>query len=165
MKRRRVVAAILLLSATALAACGNKTAVRAPEAIQPRPASALVASVVPGGVQLTWRRPTEYSGGDRMTDLGGFEIERAPYDAPAGFAIVGTLELDDQLRFRPQREVTWTDTTVVEGSRYLYRVTAFTLDGYRSRPAGPVAIQYDPRKIAPRAAQPARKVDPSRTGQ
>jgi hypothetical protein len=154
-----------LVAALVTSACGNKTPVRPPELIQPRPASALVASVVPAGVQLTWRRPTEYSGGGRITDLGGFEIQRAPGDGSADFALVGTLELDDQLRFRPQREITWTDSTVLAGARYLYRVIAFTTDGYRSTPAGPVAIRYDPSKAAPRAEQPAPKVDPPPTGQ
>jgi hypothetical protein len=155
---------LALVAAVASGACGNKTPVRPPELIQPRPASALVASVVPAGVQLTWRRPTEYSGGGRMTDLAGFEIERAPGDGSGDFALAGTLELDDQLRFRPQREITWTDTTVTAGTRYLYRVIAFTRDGYRSTPAGPVALLYDPAKAA-RKAEPARKVDPSRRGQ
>jgi hypothetical protein len=157
--------AVALVATLAASACGNKTPVRPPELIQPRPASALVASVVPAGVQLTWRRPTEYSGGGRMTDLGGFEIERAPGDGSAVFALVHTLELDDQLRFRPQREITWTDTTVAAGARYTYRVIAFTTDGYRSTPAGPVAIRYDPSKAAARADEPARKVDPSSRGQ
>ena len=164
MSRLRI-AAPVLLAALVAAGCGNKTPVLPPETIQPRAATALVASVVPGGVQLTWRRPTEYSGGARMRDLGGFEIQRAPGDGSGGFALVGTVELDDQFRFRPEREITWLDTTVAPGFRYLYRVIAFTVDDYRSAPAGPVAVQYDPRTAAPRTGEPARKVDPSRTGQ
>ena len=155
---------LALLAAVAAGACGNKTPVRPPELIQPRPASVLVASAVPAGIQLTWRRPTEYSGGGRMNDLGGFEIERAPGDGSADFALVGTVELDDQMRFRPQREITWTDTTVAPGGRYLYRVVAFTRDGYRSVPAGPVAVRYDPRAVESRKAAP-QKVDPPQRGQ
>lgn len=164
MSRHRL-GTLALLVTLATAGCGNKTPVLPPGAIQPRAATALVASVVPGGVQLTWRRPTEYSGGTRMTDLAGFEIQRAPGDGSADFALVGTREIDDPLRFRPEREIAWLDTTVTAGSRYLYRVITLTRDGYRSVPAGPIAIQYDPRKATPRAGEPARKVDPSRTGQ
>jgi len=164
MSRHRL-GTLALIVALAAAGCGNKTPVLPPEMIQPRAATALVASVVPAGIQLTWRRPTEYSGGARMKDLAGFEIQRAPGDGSGDFALVGTLELDDQMRFRPQREIMWLDTAVTAGSRYLYRVITLTRDGYRSVPAGPIGIQYDPRKAVPRAGEPARKVDPSRTGQ
>jgi hypothetical protein len=142
-------AAALAIAGGLLAACGNKTPLRPPEAVQPRPATSLVASSAKEGVVLTWRRPTEYTGGARMTDLGGFEIERAPAEGPADFARIGRLELDDQKRFRPQRELTWTDTTAVAGTRYRYRVFAFTLDDYQSAAAGPVTVLFDPTKAPP----------------
>src|SRR5262249_37911808 len=71
-RRASTLAAVLLL-----AACGLKTAPLPPEKVQPLEATSLVASSTTGGVQLVWRRPTNYTGGKRMNDLGGFEIERA----------------------------------------------------------------------------------------
>ncbi len=149
--KHRTVYAGLALGGALLAACGNKTSIRPPELVQPKPATALVARPAKDGVVLTWRRPNEYSGGGRMNDLGGFEIERAPGEGAADYARIGRLELDDQKRFRPQRDVTWTDTSAVAGARYRYRVVAFTLDGYESAPAGPVTVQFEPGKAEPPA--------------
>jgi predicted small lipoprotein YifL len=127
----------------ALAACGQKGPPLAPELVRPDPPTNLAAVATPEGVRLTWTRPTRYSGGARMHDLEGFLIERAPAEgAPAVFATAGRLELNDQERFRKDRRLEWTDRDVRAGERYLYRVTALTLDGYRSRAAGPVAIRF-----------------------
>jgi hypothetical protein len=149
--------ALLLAGALAVAggACGNKTRVRPPELVQPKPPTSLVARSTKSGVVLTWRRPGEYTGGGRMNDLGGFDVERAPAEGAAGFVRVGRIELDDQTRFRPQRTITWTDTTASPGARYRYRVIAFTLDGYESAAAGPVRVEFDPG-AAPPPQPPAR---------
>jgi hypothetical protein len=90
----------------------------------------------------------DYTGGGRMNDLGGFDIERAPGEGTGDFANIGRIELDDQTRFRPQRDMTWTDTSAVPGTRYRYRVIAFTLDGYQSSAAGPVTLEFDPARSA-----------------
>jgi hypothetical protein len=149
----------VLVLAAALAgvgvACGNKTDIRPPELVQPKAPTSLLARSTSGGVVLTWRRPGEYTGGGRMNDLGGFDVERAPAEGPSDFVRVGRIELDDQTRFRPQREITWTDATASPGARYRYRVIAFTLDGYESAAAGPVQIEFDPG-AAPPAQGPAR---------
>jgi len=152
---RRVVA--LAIACGLLAACGNKTMLRPPEAVKPTPPAALDASSAKDGVLLSWRRPTQYTGGAKMSDLGGFEIERASADG-GEFANVGRIELDDQKRFRPQRDITWTDTSAVAGSRYRYRVISFTLDGYESVPSGTATVLFDPSKAPPPApASPAAK--------
>ena len=126
-----------------LAACGQKAAPVAPELVRPDSPGNLTAVATADGIRLSWVRPTHYSGGRRMDDLRGFEIERAPGEgAPGRFATVGTFELDDQTRFRKERRLEWTDRDVRAGERYLYRVTALTLDGYRSAEAGPVAVRF-----------------------
>lgn len=136
-----------LVLALGLAACGLKSAPLPPELVRPEPAAGLAAIAAPDGVRLTWLRPTRTTGGRRMVDLGGFRIERASGEgAPPAFAVVGTLELDDQMRFRKTRRLEWTDHAAERGASYLYRVTAFTLDGYQSAPAGPVAIRFGPEK-------------------
>lgn len=154
MTARRALRTLALAAAVAsvlLAACGNKTPVLPPELVQPQPAGTLAVRSAPAGVVLTWRRPMEYTGGERMTDLGGFRIERASDDGGGAFTQIGTLEVSDQTRFRPQRDMEWTDTTAVRGARYRYRVIAFTLDGYDSAPAGPVTVLFNPARETPPA--------------
>jgi hypothetical protein len=135
--RTSVLAAVLLLGA-----CGLKTPVLPPEAVQPREAASLTANSTTGGVQLVWRRPTEYSGGKRMNDLGGFEIERA--ETAEDFVRIGDFQLSDEQRFRQDRRLEWTDASAVPGATYRYRIIAYTLDGYRSKPAGPVEVTFNP---------------------
>ena len=133
-----------------LAACGQKAAPVAPELVRPDSPGNLTAVATADGVRLSWLRPTRYSGGRRMNDLRGFDIERAPGEGtPGRFVTVDTFVLDDQTRFRKERHIEWTDKDVKPGERYVYRVIAETLDGYRSAPAGPVAIQYGPPAEAP----------------
>ena len=135
----------VLALAGVLAACGLKGAPIAPELVRPLAPTGLTAASTPEGVQLTWVRPLRYSGGQRMNDLGGFIIERASGEVgPPAYAWIGTIELTDQTRFRKERRIEWVDTNAASGARYLYRVTAYTLDGYRSDPAGPVAVRVAP---------------------
>lgn len=144
MTRRTAVAALVLV----LLSCGQKNRPMAPELVRPEPPADLVAANAPEGVKLSWGRPEKYTGGKRMNDLGRFVIERAPGDGTeAAFAQVADIQLDDQGRFRPQPRFTWMDTGVTEGESYAYRVTAVTLDKYRSAPAGPVTIRFQ-RKVA-----------------
>ncbi len=146
-------AAVLLLRlglglGLALGACGRKGPPVAPELVQPEPPESLAAAATPAGVRLTWNRPDRYSGGKHMDDLGSFAIERAPADGGAAFTRIGTLELEDQQRFRKERHLEWVDHDAKPGVRYLYRVIAVTLDRYQSRPAGPVAVQMGPAGAA-----------------
>jgi hypothetical protein len=140
--------------ALVLAACGRKGLPVAPELVRPEPVEELAAISTPEGVRLTWLRPLRYSGGQRMNDLGSFLIERAAGEGAAPeFAPVGRLQLEDQARFRKERRLDWTDRSAEPGQRYLYRVTAITLDRYQSTPAGPVAIRFGP-PASPGAKEP-----------
>jgi hypothetical protein len=138
------IATLLLCTAVASAACGHKNRPVAPELVRPEPPANLAAVSTPEGVRLTWLRPEKYSGGRRMNDLGGFVIERATVSegGESHFDKVGTLALQDQNRFRKDRRLEWVDTTPQRGMRYAYRVIAFTLDGYRSAPVGPVSLLF-----------------------
>jgi hypothetical protein len=142
--------AMLATLALLTGACGMKGPPLAPELIQPLPAENLSAIATPAGVRLTWLRPLSYSGGHRMNDLGGFTIERAADEAGLPtFTRVGTVPVEDQDRFRKERHMEWTDHDAVAGRRYLYRITAFTLDGYWSAPAGPVAVRFGAPSLEP----------------
>jgi hypothetical protein len=147
MTARRLAAATLLL-----AACGVRTRPLPPERVQPEPPSQVVAKAGPEGIHLTWRRPTRYSGGKHMRDLGHFDVERATGGSP--FARVATVDVSDQVRFRQEKAFDWTDTAVVAGETYTYRVIAVTLDDYHSAPGGPVTVDYHP---APVPAAPAKR--------
>ena len=143
---RRVGVALVL----AVAACGRKSLPVAPETVRPRAPATLAAASTPEGVRLTWLRPLQYSGGQRMHDLDRFLVERAPGEgARATFMRVATVVLEDRFRFRKERRLDWVDRDAKPGERYLYRVIAVTRDGSRSPPAGPVAIQYEAGKGAP----------------
>jgi hypothetical protein len=131
--------AMLVAAALLVAACGRKNIPVAPELVRPDPPESLGAIVTPDGVRLTWLRPTRYSGGQRMDDLGGFVVERAIAPATT-FAKIGTFVVTDQFRFQRERHMDWLDRDVHPGERYVYRVTAYTLDGYRSFPAGPIGV-------------------------
>lgn len=124
-------------------ACGQKADPKPPELVQPGAPSGLTASSTPGGIELTWRRPMRYSGGDRMNDLDYFLVERAP-EAGGPFAELTQVPVTDRDRFRKQRRITWTDASAAAGVHYYYRVTAVTLDDYESRPAGPIGLTFDP---------------------
>jgi hypothetical protein len=139
---RRAIALVVLV----LAACGHKGTPMPPELVRPEPAQSLSAMATPEGVRVSWLRPVRYSGGQRMNDLGGFTIERALGEGEGSeFGVVGKLELEDQTRFRKERRLEWVDATAEHGHRYLYRVIAYTLDGYRSAAAGPVAVTFGTR--------------------
>jgi hypothetical protein len=134
---------VVLALAVAAGACGYKSSPIAPELVRPTSPPNLRAKSTPAGIALTWKRPTRYSGGRRMRDLGGFEISRARGDA-LEFTQVERMQLDDQMRFRPEDEFGWTDRDVVAGERYRYRVVSFTLDGYRSK-AATVQKRWNPK--------------------
>jgi len=138
----------LVAVALAVSACGVRTRPLPPELVQPEPPTALVAGSNVDGVRLTWRRPSSYTGGKHMRDLGGFDVERAVGDS-YDFVSVTTVLLDDQTRFRQEKAVQWTDTNVEIGETYRYRVIAFTTDHYRSAASAPVTIVYKKVTAAP----------------
>ena len=143
---------VVLVGTLVVAACGVKSRPLPPELVQPEPPTSLVAASRADGVRLTWRRPTKYSGGKHMRDLGGFEIDRATGADGLEFGRVGTVELTDQTRFRQERMMEWTDTSAVAGTTYRYRVVAYTVDGDRSTPGGPVTIEHHAvREVTPPA--------------
>ena len=136
----------LVLTAALPIACGRKGPVIAPQLVRPEAPESLAAVSTPDGVRLTWLRPLHYSGGGRMHDLGRFEIERTVENegGTSGYEKAGEVTLDDQHRFRKERRIEWIDKTAVPGTKYAYRVTAVTLDRYRSAFAGPVTVQFGP---------------------
>jgi hypothetical protein len=148
---------LLLAAALAVAACGVKSKPLPPELVQPLPPSSLVAKSTAEGIQLTWRRPTEYSGGKSIRDLAGFDVERATGADGIEFESVGTVELTDQTRFQKEKTSSFTDGSAIAGTTYRYRIVATTLDRYRSRPSEPVAIEHKAGATAEAPPTPPQK--------
>jgi len=126
-------------AAILLPACGRKTPVRPPELIAPQRIDNLTASNASDGIQLSWHRPTKYADGTRMTDLGGFRVERATPGTP--FAPVATIEIADRDRIRQEQRFRWVDPDTQVGETDEYRVISFTTDGYVSQPSNVVTIE------------------------
>ncbi len=146
---------VCLLLVAALAAalphaggCGRKAPPRPPELVRPRSVRNLSAQPGREGMRLTWTRPTETVDGDDMPDLDGFVVERAvvpPHvetSATLVFETIATIHLDDRERFSKIRTVRYEDRTVTAGMTYAYRVVAFTLDRYTSRPSRVVRVRW-----------------------
>jgi hypothetical protein len=153
--------AALVVAAAVLAACGVKSLPTAPELVRPNAPTELLARSGPDGVMLTWERPTQYSGGKHMRDLAGFDVERATGADSHDYTHAGGVEVTDQTRFRQERHIEWTDTNVAPGTTYRYRVIAYTLDHYRSQPAGPVTVDYHAAAEAAPPAPPASPATPA----
>jgi hypothetical protein len=133
----------LLLSACCLLilpGCARKAAPRPPEDVLPRPLADLAASNLADGVQLSWGRPQLYVDGERITDLGGFIVERATGEA-LEYHRIAVLEVTDRDRFRQIKRFKHLDRDVELGIAYRYRVVSFTLDRYFSPPSNPVTIE------------------------
>ena len=134
-----VVAGVVLVAV----ACGHKGGVVPPELVRPEPPTDLAASSTQDGVRVSWTRPTKYTGGQRMRDLGSFIVERTDAAAsPPKFEHAATVELQDRTRFRQERRFQWVDQNVTPGQEYVYRVRARTLDGYESPWAGPAKVRF-----------------------
>ncbi len=133
----RRVCLVLLLTA---AACARRSPVRPPEDVIPTMIDNLSAKREPDGISLSWSRPTEYAGGGRMSDLGGFEVQRA-VDAATEFETIATVGVDDLARFRQRKRFTYVDRGIAGGSTGRYRVVSFTLDRYVSEPSNEVVIR------------------------
>jgi hypothetical protein len=125
-------------SALILIGCGVKSAPLAPELVKPQRITDLRASADPNGIKLTWERPTRYSGGHTMRDLGGFVILRSEENGPAQPLV--ELPVTDHERFSVQHQFGYIDNETILGKRYAYQIVSRTTDGYVSEPSNEVAF-------------------------
>jgi len=121
-----------------LAACGIKGAPVPPEFAHPERVTDLRASADMSGIKLTWGRPTRYSGGHAMRNLGGFVILRSEDVRPLEPLV--ELPVSDQERFSVQHEFSYIDDETTLGHRYRYEVVSKTTDGYTSEPSNEAAF-------------------------
>jgi hypothetical protein len=118
--------------------CGVKSIPIPPEAARPEKIQNLAGSSSSNGIRITWSRPENYAGGQKMRDLGGFTITRSTGDAP--FEKIGEILVNDQGRFQVERTFTYTDKETELGSTYRYQVTSNTTDSYHSEPSNTLTI-------------------------
>jgi len=144
---RQVLAAFAV--ALLLGACGRKAPPKPPEFAAPRAISDLRASNRGDGIVLSWSRPRQHPDGAPLNTLGSFVVERAVVGSMPAFQQVATLEVSDRERFRQTRTFRYLDQQPQPGDEYLYRVIAYTYDGYGSEPSNVVTIT---REIPPTPA-------------
>jgi hypothetical protein len=118
--------------------CGVKSAPIAPELVRPAQITDLRAVADPNGIKLLWERPTHYSGGRTMRDLGGFVIMRAEASGPLTALV--ELPVTDRERFAPQHQFSYIDNETTLGHDYRYQIIAKTTDGYVSVPSNEAAF-------------------------
>ena len=127
-----------LLGALLLAAgCGVKSAPVPPELARPERIADLRAAPDANGIKLSWGRPTRYSGGHTMRDLGGFVILRAS-SANGQMEPLAELPVTDRERFAIEHEFSYIDNETVVGQVYRYAIVSRTLDGYVSEASNTV---------------------------
>lgn len=124
---------LLLVIGTLLiaAGCGVKSAPLAPELARPERIADLRATPDANGIKLSWGRPTRYTGGHTMRDLGGFVILRAP-SRRGRMEPLAELPVTDRERFAVEHEFSYIDNETVVGQAYRYAIVSRTLDGYVS---------------------------------
>jgi hypothetical protein len=143
---------LLLFAALANVAwlgCGVKSMPIPPEAARPEKILDLEAATAKNGIRLTWGRPDNYAGGDKMRDLAGFAVSRSEADGP--YRKVIDIPVTDQGRFQVQRTFTYMDNATEVGKTYHYQAVSNTTDGYTSEPSNTVTIL---RKIPPPPPRP-----------
>lgn len=131
--RRRTTLSTLLI-ALLLASCGKMGPPRLPELAVPRPPEPVQVRNVEAGLEVSFRRPSEYLDGATLGDLGNFEVSRLCDNLPE-YVAVANIPVVDREKFQKQRRISLVDFDPEPGRTCSYRVIAVTLDGYRSSPA------------------------------
>ncbi len=148
---------VAALASAAFAGCGVKSQPIPPEAARPERILGLEAANAKDGILLTWDRPDNYAGGQKMRDLGSFAISRTQ-EVGGPVEKIGDIQVHDEGRFQVQDTFTFIDGATVMGRTYHYQVTSSTTDGYVSEPSNDVTIV---RKAASAPPNPDNFVVPT----
>ncbi|HEX2386298.1 MAG TPA: lipoprotein [Candidatus Binatia bacterium] len=133
--------------ALALAGCGSKGPLRAPEGAVPEPIKELRAKAGKQGIDLTWPRPTRYVDGKELNDLVSFvifrkEIAKSCPECPAPFRQLATVDVEDQQKFMKRKQFGYVDQAVQPQTVYRYRVFSKVADGTLSEPSNEVEVAW-----------------------
>src|ERR1044071_7211409 len=135
----------LFAMVAALAACGKKGDPRAPELATPTTITNLTVRSEPGGIALTWSRPTEYVDGAPLKDLAGFvifrkEISPSCPDCPVPYRQLTTVGVEDREKFVQKKQYRYDDQEVRPKAVYRYRVSSQLIDGSLSAPSNEAEV-------------------------
>jgi hypothetical protein len=141
MKRFLVLALVLV----AVGSCGKKGDPRPPELATPKTITDLRARSAPGGIVLTWERPTEYVDGSALKDLASFvifrkEVSQSCPDCPVPYRQLTTVYVEDRDKFAQKKQYRYDDQEVRPKAIYRYRISSQLLDGSLSAPSNEVEI-------------------------
>ena len=128
--------------------CGKKGDPRAPELATPKTINNLTARSGPGGIILTWSRPTEYVDGTALKDLASFvifrkEVSQSCPDCPVPYRQLTTVHVEDRDKFAQQKQYRYDDQEVRPKAIYRYRISSQLLDGSLSAPSNEIEIVRD----------------------
>jgi hypothetical protein len=128
--------------------CGKKGDPRAPELATPKTINNLTARSGPGGIILTWSRPTEYVDGTALKDLASFvifrkEVSQSCPDCPVPYRQLTTVNVEDRDKFAQQKQYRYDDQEVRPKAIYRYRISSQLLDGSLSAPSNEIEIVRD----------------------
>ncbi|MGH7854441.1 MAG: hypothetical protein ACREP3_13435 [Candidatus Binatia bacterium] len=142
MKRFLVLALMVVMAGVG---CGKKGDLRAPELATPKTITNLAARSGPGGIILTWNRPTEYVDGSTLKDLASFvifrkEVSQSCPDCPVPYRPLTTVNVEDRDKFAQKKQYRYDDQEVRPKAIYRYRISSQLLDGSLSAPSNEIEI-------------------------
>ncbi len=152
---------LLFLCLLFAVACGRKGALVPPEGLVPARVGALQAMQRGEAMQIAWPLPKKMESGGKLVDLAGFRVMRHEVlpkgeectECPDAWKLLRGVDLDYlQGATRLGDLIYLSDSKIIPGSSYLYRVSAVNRDGAEGKPS--VAVR---RKIASTIPPPTLK--------
>ena len=158
----------ILIASLALAGCGRRGPLVAPDAAIPAAVDSLKVSQKDNRFYLSWAPPLRDLAGKPLQGLAGFRLLRRQVLPPGqdceecadAYRTVKTVDLDilkEARRFNDLYVVT--DTGLVPGNTYQYRVVSFKKDGTESARSNPAR-----RTLLPSPAAPVLRATPVADG-
>jgi len=140
MKKRFLLFLCLLLTV----ACGRKGGLIPPEGLVPAQVGALQVMQRGEAMQLAWPLPKKMESGGKLADLAGFRVMRHEVlpkgeectECPDSWKLLRQVDLDYlQGAIRLGDRIYLSDSNVVPGKSYIYRVSAVNRDGAEGKPS------------------------------
>jgi predicted small lipoprotein YifL len=151
---RKIFFALVII--TIIAGCGRKGALISPDAQLPAPVNDLRAVQMGESFQLIWSLPTQEERGKALKDLAGFRLfkrEVLPPDedcesCPNAYRLLKSVDMEylQDTRLFGGR-LFFSDTEVINGTTYQYKISSFRKDGTSSRDSNKARL----KKVVPPA--------------
>ena len=155
-ERRSLAGVVLLLAAVFFLGCGRKTALIPPQQLVPVAISDLRYELAGDRVILTWTSPVKMESGETLHGIETFEILRADIPAedycegcPVRFDRLVTLDGMSLPADSESQTVSYEETDLRAGYRYLYKVRSRAGWWYPSRDSNEVSFVWRLPPMAP----------------